>query len=178
MRGRIARLPIRNSSPSQESLLTRIFEESAVSIEALDTHLRDSGLVPYSVQPDAIRLRTESGIGYRISLVPDRKFIRFATYLPLAKQAPIEEKYELARRLNDEIFLPVFTIDQDEDLTVVYVMAYAGGLIAGTFVSVVHRFASLLQFVVATYNPDGLIDFGAPPAVSDLRDSVDIELLH
>ncbi|MGH1507246.1 YbjN domain-containing protein [Ralstonia solanacearum] len=150
--------------------MTKTFTESDITIETLDAHLRDSGVVPYDVQPDVIRLRTEQGIAYRVFLIPDRKFIRFATYLPLNRQAPIEQKHALARRLNDEVFLPVFTIDADEDLTVSYAFPYTGGLIAGTFVSIVNRFASLLEFVVETYNDDWLIDFGAPttlPAVAD-----------
>lgn len=150
--------------------MTKIFEESAVTIENLDAHLRDSGAVPYNVQPDHIRLRTEQGIAFTISIIPERKFIRFSTYLPLNRRASIDKKHELARRLNVEIFLPVFTIDQDGDLIVAYSLPYTGGLIAGTYVSIVNQFASLLEFVVVTYNDDGLIDFGAPttvPAVDD-----------
>ncbi|KAJ3473100.1 hypothetical protein NLI96_g13131 [Meripilus lineatus] len=149
-------------NPRTERLLTKILEESAVTIEALDAHLRDSGVVPYSVQPDCIRLRTEQGIGYRISLITDRKFIRLGTYLPLNRQAPIDLKHALAKRLNEDVFLPVFTIDPDEDLTVAYAIPYMNGLIAGNFVAVVNRFASLLEFIVQTYNDDGLIDFGTP----------------
>ncbi|TKC89743.1 YbjN domain-containing protein [Trinickia terrae] len=162
--------------------MTKTFTETDITIETLDAHLRDSGLVPYNVQPDCIRLRSENGIGFRVSLDTDRKFVRFATYLPLNRQAPIEQKHELARRLNDEIFLPVFTIDQDDDLIVTYSMPFTGGLIAETFVSIVNRFASLLEFVVETYNRDGLIDFGAPqtvPAVADAGSArTSGELLH
>ncbi|PHH36742.1 hypothetical protein CRX59_08630 [Burkholderia thailandensis] len=138
-------------------------------------------MVPYDVQPDVIRLRTEQGIAYRVFLIPDRKFIRFATYLPLARQAPIDQKHALARRLNEEVFLPVFTIDSDEDLAVSYVMPYGGGMVAGNFVSIVSRFASLLEFVVETYNSDGLIDFGVP-SVATVADADSAptrgELLH
>ncbi|KVE90623.1 hypothetical protein WJ01_01150 [Burkholderia vietnamiensis] len=151
--------------------MTKIFEESAVNIEALDAHLRDSGVVPYSVQHDCVRLRTERGIGYRIALIADRKFIRISTYIPLSRQAPIDQKYELARRLNEDVFLPVFTIDPDEDLTVAYVLPYTGGLIAGSFVAVVNRFASLLEFVVEQYNADHLIDFGTPTTVFSVADA-------
>lgn len=162
--------------------MTKIFIESDITIENLDTHLRDSGLVSYKVQPDGISLRTENGIGYRISIITDRKFIRFSTYLPLYRQAPINQKHELARRLNDEVFLPVFSVDADEDLTVAYVMPYTAGLIAGSFVSVVTRFASLLEFIVATYNADRLIDFGVPSSASSVLElesaPLDGELLH
>lgn len=161
--------------------MTKTFAEHEISIETLDTHLRDSGVVPYDVQPDVIRLRSERGIAYRMFLIPERKFIRFATYLPLARQAPIDQKHELARRLNETVFLPVFTIDSDEDLAVSYVMPYGCGLIAGNFISIANRFASLLEFVVETYN-DGLIDFGAPttvPAVADAGSGPTTgELLH
>jgi hypothetical protein len=78
--------------------------------------------------------------------------------------------------------MPVFTVDQDEDLTVAYVLPYAHGLIAGNFVAVVNRFASLLQFIVQTFNEDGLIDFGAPTAVPAVADVECVpssgELLH
>ncbi|CAJ6458647.1 Uncharacterised protein [Burkholderia pseudomallei] len=162
--------------------MTKTFTETDITIETLDALLRDSGLVPYNVQPDCIRLRSENGIGFRISLDTDRKFVRFATYLPLNRRAPTEQKHELAQRLNDKIFLPVFTIDHDSDLIVTYSMPFTGGLIAETFVSIVNRFASLLEFVVQTYNRDGLIDFGAPqtvPAVADARSApTSGELLH
>lgn len=166
-------------NPRKESLLTKTFTEADITIETLDAHLRDSGLVPYAVQPDVIRLRSEIGIGYRISLITDWKFIRFSTYLPLNRQAPIDQKHALTKRLNEEIFLPVFTVDADEDLTVVYVLPYAHGLIAGNFVSIVTRFASLLEFIVHT--DDGLIDFGGSgtvPAVADASSGPTGELLH
>lgn len=150
--------------------MTKIFNEADITIETLDAHIRDSGLVPYKVQEDAIRLRTEKGIGYSISLVTDRKFVRVSTYLPLNRRTPIHQKRELARRLNDEVFLPVFAIDQDEDLTVAYVLPYTAGLIAGNFVAVVNRFASLLEFVVETYNEDDVFDFGPPASGSAVAD--------
>ncbi|MGH8790535.1 MAG: YbjN domain-containing protein [Cupriavidus necator] len=161
--------------------MTKIFAESDITIDALEAHIRDSGMVPHKVQPDAIWLRTENGIGFRISLIADRKFIRIGTYLPLNRQAPIDQKHELARRLNEEVFLPVFTLDQDEDLTVTYVLPYTHGLIAGNFVSVVNRFASLLEYVVQTFNEDRLIDFGSLGMVATLIDGARTEsgeLLH
>ncbi|SDH56186.1 hypothetical protein SAMN04487926_105306 [Paraburkholderia steynii] len=151
--------------------MTQIFAESDVTIEILNVHVRDSGLVPYTVQHDHISLRTEKGIGYSVSLVTDRKFIRFSTYLPLNRLAPTDQKQELARRLNEEVFLPVFALDRDEDLTVAYVLPYVQGLIAGNFMFVVNRFASLLDFIVRTYNDDGLIDFGAPEVASAVSTS-------
>lgn len=161
--------------------MKKIFEESAVTIETLDTHLRDSGVVPYDVQPDCVRLRTEQGIAFTISIIANRKFIRFSTYLPLNRHASIDQKDALAKRLNVEIFLPVFTIDSDGDLIVAYSMSFVGGLLARNFMSIVNRFASLLEFVVETYN-DGLIDFGVPTTVHVVHDAGSAptsgELLH
>lgn len=182
MGGRIARLPVFSSPSLQERLLKKIFEESDITVETLDAHLRDSGVVPYNVQPDHIRLRTEQGIAFTISIIADRKFTRFSTYLPLNRHASIDQKHELARRLNEDVFLPVFTIDQDGDLIVAYSLPYTGGMVAGTFVSVVNRFASLLEFVVDAYNENALIDFGASNAVPAVVDAGSAptggELLH
>jgi hypothetical protein len=94
----------------------------------------------------------------------ERKFLRFSTYLPLYRLAPVDQKQGFARRLNEEVFLPVFAIDHDEDLTIGYVLPYVHGLIAGNFVSVVNRFSSMLDFIVHTYNDEGLFDFGKPEA--------------
>lgn len=141
--------------------LLKIFEESDITIQTIDAHLRDSGVVPYAVQSDYIPLRSERGIAFTISIIPNRKFIRFSTYLPLTTESPIAQKHELARRLNEEVFMPVFTIDGDGDLIVAYSLPYTGGLVAATLASIANRFASLLEFVTETYN-DGLIAFGAP----------------
>ncbi|KGS70703.1 bacterial sensory transduction regulator family protein [Burkholderia pseudomallei MSHR7527] len=162
--------------------MTRVFDVHEITIETLDAHLRDSGVVPYNVQPDHIRLRTEQGIAFTISIIPERKFIRFSTYLPLNRHASTDQKHELARRLNEDVFLPVFTIDGDGDLIVAYSLPYTGGLIAGTYVSIVNRFASLLEFVVETYNGGALIDFGAPTTIAAVADPesgpTSGELLH
>lgn len=162
--------------------MTKIFAESDITIPTLEAHIRDSGMVPHKVQPDGIWLRTENGIGYRVSIIEDRNFIRIGTYLPLNRQASIDQKHELARRLNEGVFLPVFTVDNDEDLTVTYVLPYTHGLIAGNFISVVNRFGSLLEYVVQTCNEDGLFDFGSPATVSPVADTASGptsgELLH
>ena len=146
----------------------KTFIEHQINIDTLEYHIRDSGLVPHEVQSDGIWMRSPNGLGYRISLIEDRKFIRVSTYLPLNQQAPIGQKHELARRLNEGVFLPVFTLDQDEDLNVMYVLPYEHGLIAGNFVAVVNRFGSMLEYVVQTFNPDGIIDFGGPTTRSDM----------
>ncbi|XHO73629.1 hypothetical protein BCC0238_003126 [Burkholderia gladioli] len=44
-------------------------------------------------------------------------------------------------------------------------MSYSGGMVAGNFMSVVNRFASLLEFVVERYDHNDLIDLGAPNEV-------------
>ncbi len=85
----------------------------------------------------------------------------------------------MARRLNDDVFLPVFTIDADKDQSVAYVMRYALGLIAEHFVAVVTRFASLLEFIIQNCDRDGLIVFGAPDTVAAAGSApTSGELLH
>ena len=142
-----------------ERLLTKTFTESEVTITTLESHIRDSGLVPHEVQLDGIWMRSPKGLGFRISIIENQKFIRFSTYLPLNRQVPIDQKHELARRLNENVFLPVFTLDHDGDLAIMYVLPYEHGLIAGNFVAVVNRFGPMLEYVVQTFG-EGLIDFG------------------
>ncbi|MEK0233031.1 YbjN domain-containing protein [Ralstonia pseudosolanacearum] len=150
--------------------MTKIFAESDITIDALEAHIRDSGMVPHEVQPDGIWMRSPQGLGFRISIIEERKFVQFRTFLPLRHDASLEDKRELARRLNEGVFLPVFTVDDDEDLAISYSMPFTAGLIAGNFIAIVHRFASLLEYVVEVFNSDAMIDFSAPtpmPAVGD-----------
>jgi hypothetical protein len=51
-----------------------------------------------------------------------------------------------------------------------YAMPFGGGTVAGNVMSIVNRFAPLLEFVVETYG-DGLIDFGAPTTVPVVADA-------
>ncbi|WP_426395225.1 YbjN domain-containing protein [Ralstonia sp. R-29] len=148
--------------------LLKTFTESEITIDTLEAHIRDSGLVPHEVQSGGIWMRSPKGLGFRISIIENQKFIRFSTYLPLNRQATIDQKHELTRRLNENVFLPVFTLDQDEDLNVMYVLPYEHGLIAGNFVAVVNRFGSMLEYVVQTFNPGEIIDFGGPTTRSDM----------
>lgn len=144
--------------------MTKTFTEAEITIDTLEAHIRDSGLVPHphEAQSDGIWMRSPKGLGFRISIIDDKKFIRFATYLPLNRHATIAQKHALVRRLNEGVFLPVFTLDQDEDLTVMYVLPYSTGLVGGNFVAVVNRFGSMLEYVVQTFNEDDLIDLGNP----------------
>lgn len=152
--------------------MTKTFTEQQINIDTLESHIRDSGLTPHEVQPDGIWIRSPKGLGFRISIIEDRKFIRFSTYLPLNRHTTIDQKHELARRLNENVFLPTFTIDQDEDLTVMYVLPFSGGLIAANFMAVINRFGSMLEYVVQTFNGDGIIEFRdscVGPAVIDAQ---------
>lgn len=162
--------------------MTRIFNEHEITIETLDAHIRDSGLVPYKVDPDGIRLRSPQGLGFRIAIIEGKKFIQFGTYLPLRRDASLEDKRDLARRLNEGVFLPTFCIDPDEDLTVAYAMPFTGGLVAAALMSVVNRFGSMLEYVVQNFNEDRLIDFGSPGTVASVTEAgsgaANGELLH
>ncbi|MBV8272947.1 MAG: YbjN domain-containing protein [Cupriavidus sp.] len=148
----------------------KTFNEHEINLATLEAHIRDSGLVPYKVDPDGIWLRTERGIGFRIAIIEVRKFVQLITYLPLRRDASLEDKRELARLLNEGVFLPTFTIDQDGDLAITYAMNYTAGLVAGNLIAIVHRFGSMLEYVVEAFNADGLIQFGAAapvPAAAD-----------
>lgn len=68
-----------------------------------------------------------------------------------------------------------FCVDHENDLVVHYPLPYAHGLIAGQFMAVVHRFASMLDFIIETKNEDGLILLGpkSPQHQEDDEDDPD-----
>jgi hypothetical protein len=136
-----------------------VWTEDQITLDLLSDHLADSGVSIVSVDENRIDLKSESGIWYSVSIVDDPKFIRLWSFLPLRSEESKASKVDLEHLLNGKIFLPVFSLDADEDLTVSYVMPYAQGLIAGQFAAIVQRFGSMLQYVVQFNNESGLIDF-------------------
>ncbi|SAL16443.1 hypothetical protein AWB64_00980 [Caballeronia sordidicola] len=136
-----------------------VWTEDQITLELLSDRLTDSGLSIVSVDENRIGLKSESGIWYSVSVVDDPKFIRLWSFLPLRNEESKASKVHLEHLLNGKIFLPVFSLDADEDLTVSYAMPYAQGLIAGQFAAIVQRFGSMLQYVVQSHNESGLIDF-------------------
>lgn len=139
--------------------MVKIWEENEVTLKSLVAHLCDSGMKPHSVNDDEAWFRTESGIGYCVAIMNDKKFVRISTYLPLDPSQSQEAKLQFEHRLNHDVFLPVFCLDDDGDLIVTYVMPYAHGLLAGQFVAIVNRFSDLLDYLVRKQNDDGIIDF-------------------
>lgn len=161
----------KNPMNSRESAMQKIWPEENVTLSHLATHLRDSGLDV--VEEDArIELHTEDGIGYLIRLDVDRKFVRFSTVLPLDRRQPPATRKAFALELNEDFFLPSFSVDDGGDLRILYVMSYWQGLIAGQFMAIVLRFGSLLDYLVRERNPDDIISFESNEAAPD-ESSVD-----
>ncbi|BBQ03277.1 hypothetical protein BSFA1_84050 (plasmid) [Burkholderia sp. SFA1] len=149
----------------------KIWNEEEVNLEVLAAHIADSGL-HCTVQTERIVLHTESGIGHQLILDENRKFVRFMTFFPMASHAGEQLKREFEHKLNTEVFMASFSVDHENDLVVHYPLPYGHGLIAGQFMAVLHRFASMLDFVIETKNDDGLILLG-PNAPQHQENDVD-----
>lgn len=139
--------------------MNKIWNTEEVTIENLATHLAEAGLLTIATDEDKLWYRTENGIAYSITVLHDKKFIRLSTYLPLDRDRPKDEKLAFAHHLNANIFMPVFCLDDEDDLNVSYVIGYQFGMIAAQFSAMVIRFGSLLEFLVREQNEDGIIDF-------------------
>ena len=145
--------------------------EEEITLDCLATHIADSGL-DCVAETQQIVLRTHSGIGYLVSIEGERKFIRFVTYLPVAKEAMRWRKRDFEHRLNSEVFMGSFWVDGENDLVAEYLMTYRFGLIAGQFMAILHRYASMLEHVMASKNEEGLVAFGQPPQLADDDDDI------
>jgi hypothetical protein len=147
--------------------MKKTWTEDDITLDCLASHIADSGL-DCIVETQQIVLHTQSGVGYLVSLESERKFIRFVTYLPVAKEAMRWRKRDFEHRLNAEVFLGSFWIDDEGDLVAEYLMSYRFGLIAGQFMAILHRYASMLEHVMASKNEEGLVTSG--PASHDADD--------
>ncbi|SAL45189.1 hypothetical protein AWB74_01938 [Caballeronia arvi] len=142
--------------------MKKTWTEDEITLDCLATHIADSGLECVT-ETQQIVLHTHSGIGYLLSLERERKFVRFVTYLPAAREAMRWRKRDFEHRLNSEVFMGSFWIDGEDDLVAEYLMSYRLGLIAGQFMAILHRYASMLEHVMAAKNDEGLVAFGQTP---------------
>ena len=147
-----------------------IWTEANVTLTKIADHMIASGISFTSQDEDRIRLHTEIGIAFSVVLDEDGKFIRLSTYFPLDPEQSLEKKRDLERLFNAEILLPSFSLDHEDDLNIVYVISYRFGLIPGQLMYLVKRFESLLNYLVNTRNPDGLILLGKYRQRSDMPD--------
>lgn len=139
--------------------MNKIWNTEEVTIENLATHLAETGLLAIATDEGKLWFRTENGIAYSVTVLDDKKFVRLSTYLPLDRNRSKDEKLAFAHHLNANIFMPVFCLDDEDDLNISYVVPYQFGMIAAQFSAVVIRFASLLEFLVREQNDDGIIAF-------------------
>ena len=139
--------------------MTKIFNEDEVTIHNLHQHFVDSGLIPYAVDGNRIRIHTSIGLAYSVLIIDEKKFIRLSSYLPLDRTQSKEIKLDFEHRLNKDIFLAKFCVDEDDDLEIVHVFPFAHGLIAGQLMALVNRFASLLDHIVENEDHDRIFNF-------------------
>lgn len=137
--------------------MTKIWMEQDISSDVLVAHMVDSGSSPVRLDDRRIGLHSENGLAFTIGLDSDKKFLRFSSWLPLDRARSVDAKRAFANRLNQELFLPSFHIDADGDLSISYVMPYHLCLVAGQFMAIANRFASLLDYLVASQNIEALI---------------------
>ena len=140
--------------------MNTFWNESDVTIDNILAHLTTSGIPIVAHDDTRIRLRTELGIGFSLVLDDDDKCIRMVTYFPLDPEQSFEAKRDLERLFNAEIALPTFSLDDEHDLNIVYMVTYRFGLIPGQLIYVVKRFDSLLNYLVRSRNDAGLILLG------------------
>ena len=151
--------------------MTKIFQEDEVSTANLVEHFTDSGWIPTNVREEKIWFHTSTGIAFSVSVIDAKKFVRIGTYLPLDRKQPRQAKLDFEHRLNTDIFLPTFRLDDEDDLVITYFLPYEFGLIAGQLIAITNRFASMFNFIVETADHDDLIDFnGCADAEEDATD--------
>jgi hypothetical protein len=140
--------------------MTTIWIEDQVSITNLAQHFEDCGKTRVTVRDERITLFTQTGLALAVTIDEDRKFLRISTYLPLDKSRSHADKLEYIQRLNHDLFLTNFFLDDDGDVIIYYFASYELGLIIGQFMIVLNRFGSLVEHIVENENREGLIVFG------------------
>lgn len=72
--------------------MTSLIAAEEVTLQNLISHLTENGFSPVPLNDTQVRIHTESGIGFRITILDDRQFIYIGTYLPLNRTKTRDEK--------------------------------------------------------------------------------------
>ncbi len=137
-------------------MITIWTEEQVLPIN-LKKHLEDCGKTQVSCHENWIKFFTESGISVWIYIDEERKFLCINSYLSIDRSRSRIDKLDLIQRYNSDMFLPTFSLDEEEDVKVSYSMCYERGLIVGQFMIVLNRFCALIETIIDTQNQEGLI---------------------
>lgn len=140
---------------------TSLLKEHEVTLSTLAEHLENSGW-DVELRVDDLVLHTTQGLGFAVGVDGDRKFIGFFSNIRVSRE--FEDGYDLVNALNSEVFLPSFSIDDDNDLLINYQMSFEQGLICGQFMRIVRRFAGMLDHVVEKFDQDQEIFVFRPSA--------------
>lgn len=153
--------------------MPRLWTEEEVSLTALAEHFENCGITSVDLKDDRVKLHTDEGLYHCIFIDEGRKFLRFSSYLPIDKTLSRVEKLELVQHFNASYFLTGFALDKDEDLGIGYSVSYEKGLNIGQFMILLHRFRSLLAYIVETDEHRNSVSPGNQDASSDAGDGVD-----
>jgi hypothetical protein len=140
--------------------MTKILEECEVSLQTLGTLLDDAGISADATDGKSLVLESPAGLKFRIHQDEVRKFLALRTYLPVRKD--LDDRFELANRMNSEVFLACFHVDGDGDIGVEYDVSYERGLIAPQFLRLVRRYCGMLDHVLHRFGAEEVFAFGAP----------------
>jgi hypothetical protein len=153
------------SSTLEDTAMTKILEECEVSLQTLATLLDDAGICVDPSIPASLVLESPAGLKFRIFQDETRKFLTLRTYLPIRKD--LDDRLDLANRMNSDVFLACFNIDRDGDIGIEYGISYEHGLIVPQFLSAVRRFYGTLDYVLRRFDAEEVFAFGSAVEASE-----------
>lgn len=134
--------------------MSRILQEAEVTLSTLADCIEDAGW-DVELQARRLLLHTTRGLGFFISIESDRKFISFHTFFRVKSE--FTNGLDLVNSLNSDVFLPSFSLDDDNDLIVRYQMIYERGLVLAQFSRILRRFGGVLEHVVDDFNQNNQV---------------------
>lgn len=135
----------------------RLILEDKVTLRSLVDHLDDSGQTVEAKNDEYIIAHSDKGLGFKIYLDTDRKFIIFRKFFNL--KSDFMHGLEFCNALNNEIVVGKFALDPDMDIDVSYHMSYERGIITAQLMRIYLRFASMLDYLVAKDTDNTIFDF-------------------
>lgn len=101
-----------------------ILNEPEVDLKALADHLDDAGQ-DVELQNEFIMAHSDKGLGFKL-YIDDHKFIVFRSYFPVKTE--FQDGLDFCNRLNNDVFMGKFSVDDDFDIDVSYAMTISKGI--------------------------------------------------
>ncbi|HEY9750269.1 MAG TPA: YbjN domain-containing protein [Allocoleopsis sp.] len=135
-----------------------ILPENQVTRETLQRCFKSAFLKTEIDEDGDLRVQSDFGIHPFVMIDEDRKLIKFMSLFSLKENIPEEDKLKLVNKLNDDVILVRFSVNQPDLLVADYYLFYEEGISTYQIIHTFKRFAKITVQAIEEHDTEDLLE--------------------